>query len=182
MVSRIVRVSSIVCVVTIILAWGCRGERIELSPAAKAFKKDVGDIVEEVSELFLDYLLKDDRTAIRVLLEKYCAGLTKRDRPVNCGIAILDKNCVTLAGQYPEKAVETLDFSDYELVKKAFRDRRVVQGKLFLQDGTKLYAIVAPICRSETVYGLVGLAFGSQKLAELWGISEADFMTVDFNI
>jgi hypothetical protein len=181
MITCNVRMSSIICIVVVLLIWGCRGEQATLSPAAKTFKKDIGDIVKEVSELVLDDLLKNDQTAVRVFLEKYWVGLATRDKPIDCGIAILDKNGLTLTGQYSEETVKAFNFSNYELVKKVFRDRNIAQGELFLQDGARLYAIAAPIGRGETVYGLVGLAFSAQKLAELWGISEREFMAVDFN-
>ncbi|MGE5844807.1 MAG: hypothetical protein ACM32K_07880, partial [Syntrophaceae bacterium] len=81
----------------------------------------------------------------------------------------------------PVEPIKRIDYSRYEVVMKALKERKVVKARLFLQDGTRLYVVAIPLVQNGESIGLLGLAFDSADLRNRFGLTEDDFMRVDLN-
>jgi len=95
----------------------------------------------------------------------------------------LDHHGITLASATlaPGEPIRRLDYSRYEVVMTALKERKVVKARLFLQDGTKLYVVAIPLVRNEEAIGLLGLAFDASDLRDRFNLTEDEFMRVDLN-
>jgi hypothetical protein len=114
-------------------------------------------------------------------LEKVESPAVKLCRLCPFEIGVLDQSGETLA-VYPVKGDgKAKNFSSYELVIKAISSKKIQQQRLFLQNGSQLYLVCAPLLREATVIGLVAIAINSEDAEKKWGLKEKEFMAVDFN-
>jgi len=164
-----------------LLVCGCQSGTSGESPAAEAFKIDMQNTLKEITAILIEPVSQADQQAVNAVVDAFCVSLVTQTPPLVCGVAVLDKNGMTLVGRYPEEPLKTLNFSNYSVVKQALRERKIVQGRLFLQDGTRLYTVVAPLSSEGEMHGLFGLAFTAAELTERWGITEDEFMDLDLN-
>jgi hypothetical protein len=73
------------------------------------------------------------------------------------------------------------NFSGYDLVVKAIKSRKIQQQRLFLQDGSELYLVCAPLIRQSALIGMVAIAISSKDAEQRWGLKQKEFMALDFN-
>jgi hypothetical protein len=151
------------------------------SSAAVAFKKDVLDNIEKLSPLFAEPLMKGNQKAVDLLLKRACVEAEERGRPFSCGIAILDKNGISITSTSPRKPSRGIDYSHYDSITKSLREKRIVHARLFLQDGTKIFAVSSPLVKDGRLVGLLVLGYFSTEVQRNWGLTEAEFLELDFN-
>ncbi|HOD34827.1 MAG TPA: hypothetical protein PLR20_03135 [Syntrophales bacterium] len=151
------------------------------SKAAVAFKKEVRDNIEKLSPPFAEALHKGDHKALESALTRACIEAEEQGKPFSCGIAILDKNGVSMTSTSPRKPSRGIDYSHYESITKTLREKRIVRVRLFLQDGTKIYAVSSPLMRDGRLVGLLVLGYFSTEVQRNWGLTEAEFLELDFN-
>jgi hypothetical protein len=151
------------------------------SSAAVAFKKEVRDNIEKLSPPFAEALLKGNQKAIESALTRACVEAEQQGKPFSCGIAILDKNGISITTTSPRKSSRGIDYSHYESITKSLRAKRIVHARLFLQDGTKIYAVSSPLVQDGRLVGLLVLGYFSTEVQRNWGLTEAEFLEIDFN-
>jgi hypothetical protein len=151
------------------------------SRAAVAFKKEVRDNIEKLSPPFAEALLKGNPKAVEAALTRACIEAEEQGKPFSCGIAILDKNGISVTSTSPRKPSRGIDYSHYESVTKSLREKRIVHARLFLQDGTKIYAVSSPLVKDGRLVGLLVLGYFSTEVQRNWGLTEAEFLELDFN-
>lgn len=174
----------IVFIVLSAASGGCGPKEPSLSEAAYAFKNEMGETVRRLSHLFIEPAIKKDIKAIDTTLEKLFLDAHRKGRPLTFSIVILDKNGITLTYRYPQRAchlTSVLNYSDYSMVAQALKTRRIVQGRLFLQDGTRLYVICAPLLQKDRLEGVLTISMPDSQLNEKLGVSEKEFLSIDFN-
>ena len=81
----------------------------------------------------------------------------------------------------PGEPIKRLDYSRYEVVMKALKERKIVKAKLYLQDHSTLYTVVIPLVRQGEALGLLVLAFDTADLGDRLGLTEEEFLRVDLN-
>jgi hypothetical protein len=87
----------------------------------------------------------------------------------------------TLA-EYPAKGDgKGKNYSNYDLVIKAIKTKKTQQQRLFLQNGSALYLICAPLISDDKLLGLVAIAVSSADAATRWNLTEKEFTAIDFN-
>ena len=151
------------------------------SNAAVAFKKEVRDNIEKLSPLFADALQKRNEKHVETALTQACAEADRAGSPFSCGIAILDKNGISITSTSPRKSSQRIDYSHYESITKSLREKRIVHTRLFLQDGTKVFVISSPLVKDGKVLGLLVLGYFSTEVQRNWGLTEAEFLEINFN-
>lgn len=163
---------------------GCGSKEPSLSKAAYAFKKEIDETLRNLIPLFVEPVVKGDVKATDTILKKLFVDAHRKGRPLTFSIVILDKHGVTLTYRYPQKAchlTSALNYSDYSVVAQALEEHRIVQGRLFLQGGTTLYAICAPLLRDKIVNGLLVLGIPAVRISDTFGVSEKEFLALNFN-
>ena len=171
----------VLLVSAVILLFGCQAREAPLSPGAATFKQEIKSCLTNLSATLMEPVAKRDLAGIRAALEKAESPAVKLCRLCPFEIGVTDPSGETLAA-YPVKGDgKGKDYSNYELVKKAISSKKIQQQRLFLPDGSELYLVCAPLIRGDTLLGLVAIAISSEEASKRWGLTEKEFLAIDFN-
>ncbi len=162
------------------LNYGCQTKEPPLSPAAAAFKQEIRECIGRLVKPLMQPIIKKDKAAINEALKKAEPEAIKLCRMCPFRMGVMNKNGDTLA-VYPPRKEAHLDFYSYEVVQQALKNRKIAQQRLFLQDGSSLYVICVPLLREEQVIGLLAIALSSTEARNRWGLTEQEFLALDFN-
>lgn len=159
---------------------GCQTQEHPLSPAAASFKQEIKECIDRLAGPLLEPVLKRDTAAINETLKKTEPEAIKLCRMCPFRIGVMDKNADTLA-VYPPRKNKHLDFYNYEVVQQALKTRKIAHQRLFLQNGARLYAVCAPLVQKEQIVGLLAIALSADDARQRWGLTENEFLALDFN-
>jgi len=162
---------------------GCTPSSPGPSGAGESFRKEVLAARDSLAPALMDAVASREPRSAKNILDQKCALAKEDGSPFACGITVLDHHGITLASATlaPGEPIRRLDYSRYEVVMTALKERKVVKARLFLQDGTKLYVVAIPLVRNEEAIGLLGLAFDASDLRDRFNLTEDEFMRVDLN-
>jgi len=172
---------AILLLLLLLVLSGCQAKEPPLSPAAAAFKKEVQECLDRLCQGVIGALVKKDVAALNETLKKIEPEALKLCRMCPFRIGILDQHGDTVT-VYPFKAEAMGNFSSYEAVAQTLKNRKINQQRLFLQDGSQMYLICVPLLQGENLVGIMALSLSAKDAQDLWGLSEKDFLTIDFNI
>ncbi len=165
----------------VLLLGGCQSQEAPLSPGAASFKQEVKGCLDKLTASLITPVANRDVPAITAALEKAESPAIKLCRLCPFEIGVLNPTGETLA-IFPCKGDgKTKNFSSYDLIIKAAKTKKVQQQRFFLQDGSQLYMVCAPLMRGETVIGLVAVAISSKDAEQRWGLKEKEFLALNFN-
>jgi hypothetical protein len=162
-----------------LLFWGCQAKEAPLSPGAATFKKEIKSCLDTLAAPLLEPVANKDAATIAATLEKVEPQTVKLCRMCPFQIGILNSSGETLAVHPPTK--EAKNFSSYDLMIKAINSKKIQQQRFFLQDGARLYIICAPLIRQDKVIGLMAIAISSDEAEKRWGLTEKEFLALNFN-
>lgn len=150
------------------------------SDRAKAFQGLIrGEILSRVEPVRRD-LTAGDTAGLQVLLEGFRNEISRgRDRD-RYAAGVLDGDGIVAAAS-PGGSGKGIYFSRYELFRKVMKQRRIVPFRLYLQDGSRLMAVAAPLGEDGLAAGILVLTFLSGELADRWGITEEEFLALEFD-
>lgn len=163
---------------------GCKLKELPLSENALVFQEEMRATIKKLSLPFTESASRGDLKGVEAALNKIYEDGEKSGQPLNYGLGVLDKNGVMLAGRYPGKpdwSFSLQNYSKYKVITQALKERKVIQTKLFMQNEPVLYVICVPLLREKKVEGLLIVGFSSSQMKEKLGISEEEFMTMNFN-
>ena len=160
---------------------GCGKKEPPLSQKALSLKKEAKEKIEKYSPAFVGPLSKGDKAAVQETLGKLSIELTKDGQPLTWGAAVLDKDGIALGALASGGPQAGLDYSNMKPVAEALKTGKMAQGKYYRQDGFNAYYVVKPLIRQDAVVGLFVLGLSVKELIENRGISEKEFMAIDFN-
>jgi hypothetical protein len=164
-----------------LLICGCQAKPAPLSPGAVTFKHEIKDCFSKLAEALKESVAHRDIPAINAVLEKIESPAVKLCRLCPFKIGILNQYGEGLAS-YPPQAVNNMqNYSSYDLVATTINSKKIQHQRFYLQDGSELYIICAPLLKDETLIGLVAIAVSSADANTKWGLTEKDFMTLNFN-
>jgi hypothetical protein len=165
----------------VILLFGCQAREAQLSPGAATFKQEIKNCLTGLSASLMEPVAKKDLAGIRAALEKVESPAVKLCRLCPFEMGVTDPSGETLAS-YPIRGDgKGKDYSKYDLVIKAIKSKKIQQQRFFLQDGSQLFLICAPLIREDKLIGLVAIAVSSVEASNRWGLTEKEFMAIDFN-
>ena len=165
----------------VILFFGCQAREAPLSPGAATFKQEMKSCFDNLGVTLMEPVAQNDLAGIRAALEKAESPAVKLCRLCPFEIGVLNPSGETLAA-YPVKGDgKAKNFSSYDLVKKAISSKKIQQQQFFLQDGAKLYLVCAPLIHKDALIGMVVIAINSEDAAKKWGLTEKEFLALDFN-
>jgi hypothetical protein len=167
------------CCTTIVLC-GCGSKEAPLSKAALTFKQEIKGGLKKLSPALAEPVAKDDVQALNAVLKDNYIKAEKAGKPLAFQILILDRHGVTLTS-YPTEKAGVKRFSDYQVIKKTLGESKIVQERFYLPDGGKFFAICAPLVSNGKVVGALAMGFEPKELSQKWGVSEQEFMAIDFN-
>ncbi len=167
----------LVCVA--IFAFGCQAKEPPLSPAAATFKKEIKNCLAKLTAPLLAPVAKKNVAAISAILEKTEPQAIKLCRMCPFRIGVLNPLGETLAVHPPSQKAS--NFSSYDLVIKTINTKKIQQQRFFLQNGSELYIICVPLVREDKVIGLIAVAISAEEALKRWGLTEKEFLAIDFN-
>jgi hypothetical protein len=161
---------------------GCRAETPTLSEQAREFEKSMRSSLAELSELFREPVADGDEAAVTGIIEKIFANAEREGRRLPfSGIVILDRQGVTVAGKYTKRPFTADDYSNFSHVIAALKRRKVETATLYFQDGTRMYALCAPLMAERKAVGVLVLGLPEAEAQREWGLTEKEFLAIDFN-
>ncbi len=172
--------SFIVSVLGLLFLLSCESKEPPLSPAAKSFKAEVGNALSMLSEALVEPVSLSDIPAINAALAKLMPESIKLCRACPFMIGILDKDGVALT-IYPKSRDHPRYYSHYNIVVQALKKRDICQGRFYLQDGTKLFAICAPLVNKGQAVGILVLTTTYEEIKQRWDIPEQELFKINFN-
>jgi len=126
-------------------------------------------------------LAAGDTAGLQVLLEGFRNEISRgRDRD-RYAAGVLDGDGIVVAAASQGGSGKGIYFSRYELFRKVMKQRRIVPFRLYLQDGSRLMAVAAPLGEDGLAAGVLVLTFLSGELADRWGITEEEFLALEFD-
>lgn len=162
------------------LVWGCQAK--QLSPGAAQFKHEIKNCISDLSSALKGPVSQKDVPAINAALEKIESPAVKLCHLCPFQIGVLDKYGEALATYPPRQGGnQGKNYSSYALVSKTLNSKKILHRRFYLQNGTQLYIICAPLLKDGKVIGLVALAVNSADAAKRWGLTDKEFMALDFN-
>jgi hypothetical protein len=165
----------------VILFFGCQAREAPLSPGAANFKQELKDCFAKLSVNLIEPVARRDLAGIRAALEKAESPAVKLCRLCPFEIGVTDASGATLAA-YPFKGDgKGKNYAQYDLVIKTINSKKIQQQRFFLPDGSELYLVCAPLIRQDTLLGLVAIAVSSVEASKRWGLTEKEFLGIDFN-
>jgi hypothetical protein len=159
---------------------GCSRKGPAVSRETLSLKKEIKEKIEKYSIAFLEPLSKGNKAAVREALGKLSIELTKDGQPLTWGAAVLDKDAIVLGAFTSIGPQAGLDYSNTKPVADAIKNREIVQGKFYRQDGFCAYYVVKPLVHQDKLVGLFVLGLSAKELTEKKRVSEKEFMTIDF--
>ncbi len=93
----------------------------------------------------------------------------------------MDRSGEGLASYPPKSGNNMKNYSSYDVVNKAINTKKIQQQRFYLQDGSELYIICAPLLRNGNLIGLVAIAVNSEDAATKWDLTEKEFLVLNFN-
>jgi len=151
------------------------------SQSTPTFKEEVKIAIKNFSVSLMDPVSKNDIDAIQTMLNKIISDAEKEGKPIHFGIGILDKNGVAITGRYILGTFREEDFSKYKFVRKAFKQRKIIQDRLYFQDRSELLIICAPLVQQKNVVGAIILGFNPTEVKKDYGLNTEQFLALDFN-
>jgi hypothetical protein len=171
----------ILLTVVVLLFCGCQAREAPMSPGAATFKQELKSCFDNLAVALMEPVAKKDLAGIRAALEKVESPAAKLCRLCPFELGVTDQSGETLAVYPPKGDGKGKNYSNYELVIKAISSKKIQQQQFFLQDGAKLYLVCTPLIRENKLIGLVAIAISSEDAEKRWGLTEKEFMALDFN-
>ena len=177
---RFFRLWAVLLILILGASVGCQTKEPPLSPSAARFKQEVKECIGKVVKPLIGPLAKGDTAGIHAALKKSEPENLKLciSCPFRMGVMDMDGTSLAL---YPPKKNANLDFYRYEVVQQVLKDRKIAQQRLYLPDGSGLYVICVPLLKNGEVLGVLAIALNASEARSHWGLTEKEFMAIDFN-
>jgi hypothetical protein len=166
--------------IILLIFCACSAKEPPLSPAAASFKQEVKACLQRLSAPMPGLVARQDVPAINKSLLAMAEPAIKLCRMCPFQIGVTDQHGDILA-RYPEKKEGTLNLSGYGLFDQVLKSRRISQQRFFLQDGSEIYIIAFPLLHEGQMIGMLGLSLDAAEALHRWGLTDKEFLALDFN-
>jgi hypothetical protein len=146
-----------------------------------SFTEKVKSAIKTLSVSFTDLVSKNNIGDIQTKIDKIISDAEKEGKPIRFGIGILDRNAVAVAGRYVVGTFRKDDFSRYQFVKKAFKQKKIIQDRLYFQDRSELWIVCVPLVQEKNVVGAVVLGFNPTEVKKDYGLNTEQFLALDLS-
>ncbi len=173
------RLRHLTLLLILLIFCACSAKKPPLSPAAANFKEEVQGCIQRLAGTLGGPVARLDTPAVNQALgASESAVKLCRSCPFQIGVADLQGDSL---GRYPEKKDGGFNFSGYDLFAQVLKSRRISQKRFFLQGGSEIYIIAAPIFSGGRLVGLLGVSLDAEEALHRWGLTDEEFLALDFN-
>jgi hypothetical protein len=166
--------------IILLIFCACSAKEPPLSPAAASFKQEVKAVLQRLAAPLPGPIARQDLPAIHKALMEMVEPSIKLCRMCPFQIGVLDQHGDILA-TCPEKKEGGLNLSSYGLFDQVLKSRRISQQRFFLQDGSEIYIIAVPLLHEGRVIGMLCLSLDAVEALHRWGLTDKEFLALDFN-
>jgi hypothetical protein len=157
----------------------CHDAKTILGPAAKSFQEITQSKLDRYCPDLADRITSNNRESIETALATiYAETEIVKGTPYGF-LAVLDSNGVTLAAKSRYESSSAQNYGHYHIVSQVLEKRKVLQSKLYLQGGQRVFIICAPLLRNTKANGVLILGI-DQDFIHRAGITEQEFMALTF--
>ena len=161
------------------LGSSCQQAKPPQSPKAEAFTKEVQAVIDRVARPLIEPVARDDKEAAQKSLKKAFSLCAEACEGLFYNVLILDQQGV-LSAVYPPAEVKSLQFANYNAVKKAFADKKPNQAILYQPNGTPIDIVFVPLIQQDKVVGILALGFEGNLVRDKRGLETEEFLNLDF--
>ncbi len=87
----------------------------------------------------------------------------------------------TAPGSIEKSGYKDMSFASFKGVDQVVSSRKIVQMPLYFREQNVL-VVGAPLVGEDRLLGIMCLSFDTEKFEKEWGISEQEFLRIDFNL
>ncbi len=145
------------------------------------FKNEVKGEISKLSAVLLEPVTKNDVKAINAALDRFTLEAEKKGKPVRFGIGVLDRDKSAIAGKYIIGTFQEQDFSKYKYAVNAFKQKKIVQDRLYFQNQSEFWVVCAPLISRGLVVGAMVLGFDPKDVEKRYRLTTDQFLALDFN-
>ena len=170
-----------------VLIFACTSDK-PLNPEMKVFREQMLEDFDLLGSRLIPAMEKDKPVvAAGEEIENFLMELKNDDREIY-GISLLNKSGEYLTGFVIENKAtgkltkdkyKNMNFHSFKVVEKIVKSRRILQEQLYLQDA-RILAIGFPLIKNGNLMGILCFSFKSHDFEKKWGISEKEFLRIDF--
>jgi len=162
------------------LGAGCQSDRVSPSPEALALRDQIQSNLDPILPELSAYFQQKKRKQVKAILDTLYASLNESDEKSPFFLALLDSHGVTITSRTKTLLSGSQNYGNYHVIAKVIQKRKAITSSLYLQGGAKVYIICVPLMNKTKLAGVIILGIDSEYLRQS-GISEQQFMTLDFN-
>lgn len=151
------------------------------SDRAKTFQGMIRQEILSRTEPIRRELAAGDTEGLQALLEGFRNDVSRGRDGGRYATGVLDSDGIVVAAASPGGSGKGIYFSRYEMFRKVMKQRRIVPFRLYLRDGGRLMAVAAPVGGGGSASGVLVLSFLSGELTDRWGITEEEFLALEFD-
>jgi hypothetical protein len=159
----------------------CGPKEPPLSPAAKKFKSEILSEIQASAPFLAKLAAQRNVEAMNKALAESFSKAGKTGRPLPSTIVVLDADGTFLT-RYPVEETPVKQFSDYAAVQQVIKKKEIVSKVLYLADGSRIFAILAPLVSGDKLAGMAAFALRADDVQKHWQVSEEEFRVINFNI
>lgn len=170
-----------------ILLFACTADK-PLKPEVKAFREQMMSDFNILKSELIPTLEKDKPVvAAGEAIENFLLELKNDNRRI-FGIGLLDISGEYLTGFVIENKTtgklikdkyKDMNFHSFKVVEQIVKSRKILQEQLYLQNA-RILAIGFPVIKEGDFLGILCFTFKSHEFEKKWGISEKEFLQIDF--
>lgn len=159
-----------------------------LRPEVQSFREQMLTDFNLLQSRLVPVLEKDKPVdAAADVIENFLLELKNNDRRI-FSIGLLDKSGEYLTGFVTDSKntgklikdkYKNMDFHSFKVVEKIINSERILQEQLYLQD-SEILGIGFPIVKDGDFIGILCFTFKTHEFKKKWGISEKEFLKIDF--
>lgn len=168
---------------------GCGGPESKVSPDAEAFAEKVKEDIKLFAPPLIEPVSQNNVKKIREALSELFHQAAQKGRPLVCALYVLDNQGRFLTGHYPSPGKpagepdleeKDRDYSKTKVISAILKKPKIMQSPLYVPQD-KYYAIFVPLLKEGKLAGILSIAFAASLLHDKFGISDKDFLALNFN-
>ncbi len=179
----------LVCMVFAAILSGCTSDP-PLSQSAMTFREETLEGLEGLTLKLVPALERDESFEMAgEVIKDYLQNQFVNGRHV-LSLGVLDPSANYLVGyrlddtthgSIEKSGYKDMSFASFKGVDRVVSSRKIVQMPLYLQKQRAL-VVGAPLIKEDRLFGIICLSFDKEKFEKEWGISEQEFLKIDFNV
>jgi hypothetical protein len=126
-------------------------------------------------------LAAGDMKALNNAIDRALADMSDKGCPLVPAVGVADKSGVLVGGDETIFPFTTQNYSNISAVEQALREGKTAQTRLFTQNEKDGYLLCTPLIVNKETVGVLLLFFPDDVITGKYGLSEREFLMLNFN-